>query len=162
MKYLLSYIFCTLAISLYSQSNIDSLLQKFNKKTIPYISVQELKEDAASYLILDTRKKREFEVSHIPNAIWVSEKLNGNDLVVTKIKKDQPIVVYCSVGIRSEDYGEELKKMGYLNVKNLYGSIFAWKDAGYRLLNAKGKLTDSVHVFSRKWEQYLHSGIKVY
>lgn len=162
MKYLLSYILCIITASLYSQSTIDSLLQKFNQKTVPYISVQELKKDASSYLILDTRKKKEYEVSHIPNAIWVSEKLNIDDPAFAKANKNQPIVVYCSVGIRSEDYGEELKKMGYLNVKNLYGSIFAWKDAGYTLKNANGKLTDSVHVFSRRWEQYLNSGIKVY
>lgn len=162
MKHLLRYIFCILTISVYSQSNIDSLLQKYNKKTVPYISVQDLKKDEQSYLILDTRKKREFEVSHIPNAVWVSEKVNIENPAFAKAKKNQPIVVYCSVGIRSEDYGEHLKKLGYSNVKNLYGSIFAWKDAGYNLLNSKEQITDSVHVFSRKWSHYLNSGIKVY
>ena len=162
MKYLFVYIFCILSTSLYSQYEIDSLLQKYNDQTVPYISVQELKKDAHSYLILDTRKKKEFEISHIPNAIWGSEKVDLKNPAFAKAKKNQPIVVYCSVGIRSEDYGEHLKKLGYSNVKNLYGSIFAWKDAGYNLINSKGKRTDSVHVFSRKWGNYLNSGIKVY
>ena len=110
MKYLFVYIFCILSTSLYSQYEIDSLLQKYNDQTVPYISVQELKKDAHSYLILDTRKKKEFEISHIPNAIWGSEKVDLKNPAFAKAKKNQPIVVYCSVGIRSEDYGEHLKK----------------------------------------------------
>ena len=129
---------------------------------MPYISVQQLKMDMSDYLILDTRKKEEFDVSHIPGAVWVSEKVDENIYAFAKAKKDQPIVVYCSVGIRSEDFGERLKKVGFTNVKNLYGSIFAWKDEGSEVQNNKKQPTDSVHVFSKVWGKYLKTGNKVF
>lgn len=129
---------------------------------MPYISVQQLKMDMSDYLILDTRKKEEFDVSHIPGAMWVSEKVDEHIYAFAKAKKDQPIVVYCSVGIRSEDFGERLKKVGFTNVKNLYGSIFAWKDEGYEVQNNKKQPTDSVHVFSKVWGKYLKTGNKVF
>lgn len=144
------------------QSDMDLLLKQYNTRSVPYISVQELKKDQEKFLIFDTRKKGEYEVSHIPNAIWTSEKVNDSIYAITDVAKNQPIVVYCSVGIRSEDFGERLKKMGFTNVKNLYGSIFAWKDEGYELRNAKEEETDSVHVFSKVWGKYLKTGKKVF
>lgn len=144
------------------QSDMDILLKEYNTRSVPYISVQELEKDQENYLIFDTRKKEEFDISHIPNAIWASEKVNDSLYAFTKANKNQPIVVYCTVGIRSEDFGERLKKMGFTNVKNLYGSIFAWKDQGYELRNAQEQATDSVHVFSKVWGKYLKTGKKVF
>lgn len=145
-----------------AQSDIDVLLEKYNTESVPYISVQELQANSEKYLILDTRKKKEYDVSHIPGAVWVSEKLNKSKYAFAKTKKDQPIVVYCSVGIRSEEFGEQLKKQGFINVQNLYGSIFAWKDKGYNVLNLNNKTTDSIHVYSKVWSDYLKTGTKVY
>lgn len=145
-----------------AQSDIDLLLKEYNNRTLPYISVKELYENQGEYLILDTRKKEEYDVSHIPGAIWVSEKVNDSVYAFAKAKKDLPIVVYCSVGIRSEDFGKNLQKKGFTNIKNLYGSIFAWKDAGYDVVNQNQKITDSVHTFSKAWAPYLKTGIKVY
>ena len=141
---------------------MDLLLKQYNTRSVPYIPVQELKMEMSNYLILDTRKKEEFDVSHIPGALWVSEKVNDSMYALAKAKKDQPIVVYCSVGIRSEDFGERLKKKGFTNVKNLYGSIFTWKDEGYEIQNKNEQPTDSVHVFSKAWGKYLKTGNKVY
>ena len=162
MKYLiLLMLFFGGLFSAKSQS-IDTLLSKYNTRSVPYISVQQLKMDMSNFLILDTRKKEEYNVSHIPGAVWVSEKVNDSIYAFAKAKKDQPIVVYCSVGIRSEGFGERLKKIGFTNVQNLYGSIFAWKDEGYELRNKKEQKTDSVHVFSKVWGKYLKTGNKVY
>ncbi len=157
--FILSFFTTTL---LFAQSDMDLLLKQYNTRSVPYISVQELKMDMDKYLILDTRKKEEYDVSHIPNAIWVSEKMNDSIYAFAKADKTQPIVVYCSVGIRSEDFGERLQQSGYTNIKNLYGSIFAWKDEGYEVKNAKEQTTDSVHVFSKVWGKYLKTGQKVY
>ena len=40
------------------------------------------------------------------------------------------IIVYCSIGVRSEDIGEKLKELGYTKILNLYGGIFDWKNKG--------------------------------
>lgn len=153
-------IIITLCSFIVNAQEIDSLLTAYNQKTVPYISVEELKENYDQFTILDTRKKPEFQVSHLPNAIWVGEKLNKKDL--KKIPNDKPIVVYCTVGIRSEDFGEELLKGGFEKVYNLYGSIVSWKDAGNNVVDNDGSTTEKVHVFSKEWERYLKTGEKVY
>ena len=76
--------------------------------------------------------------------------------------KNMPLIVYCSLGIRSEEIGEKLKKAGFTNVKNLYGGIFEWKNAGYPVINSEGKETDSIHTFSKAWSKWLLKGQKVY
>ncbi len=162
MRKIICYSILLVTCLAFGQSDMNLLLKKYNTGSVPYISVQELKMNKGIYLILDTRRKEEYDVSHIPNAIWVSEKVKDTVDALSALDKDQPIVVYCSVGIRSEDFGEKLQKQGYTNVKNLYGSVFAWKDAGYQVVNAKGKITDSVHVFSKVWGKYLQTGVKVY
>ena len=45
---------------------------------------------------------------------------------VEDIARESTIVVYCSVGYRSEKIAEELDKLGFTNVSNLYGGIFEW------------------------------------
>jgi len=148
--------------SMLAQKNIDALLEQYNTRSIPYISVQELKMDEDTYTILDTRKKQEFLVSHLPNAVWVGEQPNDSILNTLSISKSKPIVVYCSVGIRSETFGEKLSNKGYTNIQNLYGSIFAWKDAGFAVVDSLNKKTNKVHVFSKVWGKYLKTGDKVY
>lgn len=140
---------------------MDLLLQEYNDRTVPYISVEQLHKNPKDFLILDTRLKEEYEISHIPGAIWVSEKMNEEVYAFAKAKKDTPIVVYCSVGVRSEDFGEQLLQDGFTNVKNLYGSIFAWKDAGYIVQNKNNQATDSVHTYDKNWAKYLKTGIKI-
>lgn len=142
------------------EKGIPELLKSYNKRTVPYVTVQTLKMEYDDYFILDTRKKEEYEVSHLPNAIWVGEKYNPENF--PEINKEDKVVVYCSVGIRSESYGEDLQKNGFEKVYNLYGSIFSWKDAGYQIVDAENKPTEKVHVFGKTWAKYLKTGEKVY
>ncbi|MDP5045528.1 MAG: rhodanese-like domain-containing protein [Leeuwenhoekiella sp.] len=143
------------------KKSIDKLLQTYNSQSVPYISVQELKMKSDTYIILDTRKKEEFDVSHLPQAIWVGEKPK-KELLKDYINSKKSIVVYCTVGIRSEDYGEILNKEMQGKIYNLYGGIFAWKDAGYDLKDSNNKPTIKVHTFSKNWEDYLKTGIAVH
>ena len=78
------------------------------------------------------------------------------------IPKDQPIVVYCSVGYRSERIGEKLQEMGFTQVYNLYGGIFDWKNRGMEVENMEGEPTEKVHTYNKKWGQWLLRGEKVY
>lgn len=146
----------------YSQKSIDDALKKFNQETVPYITTNELSQNFDNYLLLDTRKKEEYNVSHLPNAVWIGEQLDTIAFAKAQPDKKTPIVVYCSIGVRSEDLGEQLIKLGYKNTYNLYGSIFAWKNAELPIINQKNKHTDSVHVFSKSWGKYLTKGVKIY
>ena len=141
---------------------IDGVLQKYNEETVPYISVEELTVDENS-VILDTREKEEFDVSRIPGAIWVGYEEFDVDQVSSQLTSaNTPIVVYCSVGVRSEDIGEKLLKAGYSNVRNLYGGIFQWKNSGHIVVDSTASTTENVHAYSKYWGRLLTEANKVY
>ena len=145
-----------------SETSIDSALKKYNKGSVPYITVEEL-VDGEDYLILDSREKEEFNVSHIPDAHWVgydSFSLDKVNQIITET--DVKIVVYCSVGVRSEDIGEQLLRNGYTEVKNLYGGIFQWKNNRQIVVDSMGQETQNVHVYSKYWSRLLTHANKVY
>lgn len=146
----------------FGQSKLDKTLKNFNKETVPYIHPDKV-SDTASFVLLDTREKEEYEVSHLKDALWVGDKTFDPKRVLEAIPdKEKPIVVYCSIGVRSEDIGEKLLAMGYTNVQNLYGGIFEWKNKDGAVYNLKEQPTDSVHAFSKHWGKLLSKGIKVY
>lgn len=144
------------------QKKLDRTLKKLNKETIPYIYVNEAIL-AEGTLFLDTRKKEEFEVSHIKNAIWVGYKAFEKDAMSSIVAdKNSEIIVYCSIGVRSENIGEKLLKLGYTRVKNLYGGIFEWKNQGHPVYTPQGNKTERVHAFNKHWGKLLNKGEKVY
>lgn len=157
-------ILCSLGVNTsLAQTSIDAILKQYNKGNIPYISVQELNENFEEAIILDAREMNEFKVSHIKNALYVGHKYFNSTKILKQVPDlSQPIVVYCSIGVRSESIGNALKKAGYTNVKNLYGGIFEWKNKNLPIYNIKEQETDSLHAYSKKWSVYLNKGIKVY
>ena len=147
----------------FSQESMSDLLKKYNTGSIPYMSVQELAMPKTEAIILDAREIKEYETSHIKDALYVGYDEFKIDTVSEKIKnKEQNIVVYCSIGIRSEDIAKKLKKAGYTNVFNLYGGIFEWKNKDFTLYNSEGLETEKVHTFSKEWSHWLKNGIKIY
>ncbi|PZW43917.1 rhodanese-related sulfurtransferase [Mesonia algae] len=149
-----------------AQKDFKQVLKQYNDESIPYITVQELQEDLKQnnlITILDARQIKEYQISHLANAIYVGSKDFNIELTKDRLpKKDEPIVVYCSIGVRSEKIAKKLKDAGYKNVKNLYGGIFEWKNNGFTVYNLQSQPTDSVHTYSKKWSNYLQQGIKVY
>jgi rhodanese-related sulfurtransferase len=146
------------------QKTYDEKLQSLYKNTVPLVSpefLEERRNTSDSVYIFDTRSNTEFEVSHIPGAKLIEyESYDESDFEA--IPKDAEIVLYCSVGYRSERVGEKLLEMGYENVSNLYGGIFQWKNTGKEVIAPDGNVTDSVHTYNRKWSKWLEKGTKVY
>lgn len=152
----------TLSLASCAQQSIPKVLEQLNDNTVDYISVEDLHEIQAP-LLLDAREKNEFEVSHLQNAVWVGyDDFDINKVLQQLPNKEEPIVVYCSIGVRSEDIGEQLKKAGYTNVKNLFGGIFEWKNKGYPVYNTNQQETEKVHAFSKYWGRFLTNAEKVY
>ena len=163
MKTKIFYIFLLFSLLGFSQKTLSELLKKHNNESVPYISVQELAMPKTNAFLLDARELREYEVSHLKDALHVG--YNEFNLANTTKKlnnKDQMIVVYCSLGIRSEDISEQLKNEGYTNVYNLFGGIFEWKNNDFKVYNLNNETTENVHVFSKEWSQWLLKGIKIY
>ena len=143
------------------QRTFDEKMESLYKKTVPLIKADSLKSRLNDAVLLDTRAKTEYEISHLEGARFVDYE--DFDLkFVDDLSKDQEIVVYCSVGYRSERIGEKLQEAGYTNVKNLYGGIFGWKNDGNEVVGLNNQPTDSVHTYNRIWGKWLFKGIKVY
>ena len=70
--------------------------------------------------------------------------------------------MYCSLGIRSETVAHKLMQEGYTNVYNLYGGIFEWKNANFKVVDTLGNPTEKVHTFNKSWSKWLQKGKKVY
>ena len=163
MKKVVLYIILGLSFSGFSQKSMSKILKQYNKESIPYISVEALKNEESEVILLDSREEKEYQTSHIKGAIPVGYDFFNLDTVQQKLpNKDSKIVVYCSIGIRSEDIAEKLKKAGYNNVYNLYGGIFEWKSNDNKVYNSGEKETDSIHTFSKKWSKWLRKGTKIY
>ena len=148
-------------ISHAQSKSFDLLLKKMIKQTVPIIKVDELKNKTKDYVLLDTREYEEFKVSHIKNARYVG----FNEFKIESVKdipKNTPIVVYCSIGVRSEQIGEKLLAAGYSNVKNCYGSIFEWVNEGNQVVDMKDIVTPKVHAYNKKWGVWVKKGEKVY
>lgn len=153
-----------LAATAYSQMTLDDLLNLYNTRSVPYISVEALKMKLTSeeVVLLDARERKEFDVSHIPSATFVGYNTFSSEVVADQFSnKDAPIVVYCSLGVRSEVIGEKLKKAGFTNVYNLYGGIFEWKNKDYVVMDISGEKTENVHIYSKTWGKWLNKGVKV-
>jgi rhodanese-related sulfurtransferase len=162
MKNKILFIFVLFSTYGFSQESIAELLKKHNTKAVPYISVQELAMPKTNAIILDAREKKEYNVSHLKNAIHIGYNFFQLDTIQQKIKnKDETIVVYCSLGIRSETIAKKLKKGGYTSVFNLYGGIFEWKNNNFSVYNSDGKETENVHTFNKTWGKWLTKGIKI-
>ncbi len=141
--------------------SFDLLLKKMLKKTVPTISVVDLKPKVNNVVLLDARELEEYKVSHLKNAKNIGYN-SFNISTVGDIPKDAEIVIYCSIGVRSEKIGEQLKAAGYSNVKNLYGSIFEWVNEGNPVYDMNNQPTLKVHTFNKKWGMWLRKGEKVY
>ena len=163
MKRIMLYIFVLFSISGFSQETLKELLKMHNTRSVPYISVNELAMPGTEVILLDSREETEYNISHLKNAICVGYDHFDIDAITEKIpNKDSKIVVYCSLGIRSEDVGELLKKAGYNNIYNLYGGIFEWKNNDFPVYNSENEETEDIHTFSEEWSHWLTKGNKVY
>lgn len=148
----------------FAQTAYDRTLKSIYNNTVPQVKANELRdiiEANMSVIILDTRSREEFEVSHIPGSVFIDyDHFEPND--VSSIDRKAEVIVYCSVGARSEKIGEKLLGLGFSNVRNLYGGIFQWVNEGGSVLNKKNLPTDSVHTYSWLWSVWLERGIKVH
>ena len=162
-KFFLLLLITVACSSLNAQNSMGEVLGKYNSGKVPYIAAEELRMHQLKdeVIILDTRNKDEFEVSHLANAIFAGYK--DFDLARVKtIHKERRIIVYCSIGVRSENIGEKLIRAGYKNVENLYGGIFDWKNKGFPVVDSKGNPTEKVHAFSKHWSKWLKNAEKTY
>ena len=139
------------------------LLRTIYRHTVPTVPAASLARELgqpAPPLLLDVRTPAEFRVSHLAGARFVDF-----DSVATAqfadLPRNRPVVVYCSVGLRSERLGERLHALGFQHVRNLYGGLFEWVNEGHPVVDSAGP-TINVHPYSPVWSPWLKRGRKTY
>jgi len=126
---------------------------------VPQMSTRELAQrmaakNGATPLLIDVRTREEYEVSHLPGAIWAQTP--SQIASAMRAASDQkPIVLYCSVGVRSSRAAAKLMESRRANVFNLQGSIFQWANEG-RPLMANDRAVHVVHPYNERWGDLLN------
>ena len=114
-------------------------------------------------LLLDTRSRDEFAVSHLEDA-HLALSLDEALSVLARHPQSRQVVLYCSVGARSSAMAEQLnaellRRRGAASapprVFNLEGSLFEWANAGLPLRDEFGPTT-RVHHFNTHWGTLLN------
>lgn len=143
-----------------SNKAYDTMLSSLLTHSVNEVDVDAVAK-AQNIFLLDAREYDEYKVSHIAGAYWVGyddfkiERVND-------IPKDAQVIVYCSVGYRSEKVAEKIQQSGYTNVSNLYGGIFEWVNTGKLVVNTQNAPTQQVHAYDKSWGVWLQRGEKVY
>jgi len=153
---ILSFFFL-LSLSAAAQGAVEStsyqlMLKTLLSHTVPEVNVDDVKEEG-DVILLDAREKAEFELSHIEGAVWVGY----DDFKMARVKdiaKDKKVIVYCSVGYRSEKICEQLIDAGFKDAWNLYGGIFEWGNQDMPVVNESGD-QDKIHPYDNVWGLWL-------
>ncbi len=132
-------------------------LIKIKFPTVNTISTEELAtwlEDKhrKDPLLFDARTPLEYFISHLHGAYFIPSK--SIELENTIEDSSTPIVTYCSVGYRSAILARKLQKMGYKQVFNLEGSLFAWFSEN-RPVFCDDKIVSSIHPYNLFWSLWL-------
>jgi rhodanese-related sulfurtransferase len=114
-------------------------------------------------LWIDTRERGEFDVSHLPGALWWNYRGDAPPLaaIASAAAEGRPIVLYCSIGYRSGEAGEKLLAAlrpddpARPGIANLRGGIFEWAVAGGPLEGGA-----QVHPYDATWGKLLPAALR--
>lgn len=132
----------------------DKKVDSYLSYTSPVINVKDAFNNKSNYIFLDAREFEEYKVSHIPGSRFIGYD-DFSIHSVNDLSKESKIIVYCSIGYRSEKIATKLKKAGFKKVYNLYGSIFEWVNEGYEITDNSGKSSNRIHTYNKKWSQWV-------
>ena len=145
----------TLALSLGScaQNTFNQTVDGYLNFSVDTISTQSFSKIIKQVKIIDARSLTEYSTSKIVGAQFIDfDNPNFNTL---QIAKSDTIVVYCTIGYRSEKIGKQLKDKGFTNVLNLYGGIIQWANDSNQVCNPTGMPTNSIHTYDASWGKWL-------
>ncbi len=90
-------------------------------------TVEELKtrlDRKDSFLLLDVREQREFEICRIPGSVLIP--LGELPSRLDELKGRDDMIVHCKSGVRSGKAVALLRESGFAGARNLTGGILAW------------------------------------
>jgi rhodanese-related sulfurtransferase len=87
--------------------------------------------------LVDVRQPVEFAEEHLSAARSIP--LGELTERAEEVGRNQPVIVMCLGGKRSEEARARLAEMGYPDVKSLEGGLLAWKAAGFPVERSQRK-----------------------
>lgn len=86
---------------------------------------KEMMKKDDGHVIVDVRRKDEYETGHIPGAVLIPNESIGSARPEELPETEQIILVYCRSGNRSKQAAQKLANLGYKNVYE-FGGIMTW------------------------------------
>ncbi|PLY02620.1 MAG: rhodanese-like domain-containing protein [Desulfuromonas sp.] len=122
---------------------ILALLLSAGLFSVAEAAVQNLSADQAAQLLkgrsdiflLDVRTPGEYLQTRLAGARLIP--IDQLQRRIAEVPKG-PVLVYCAVGSRSSAVADYLLRLGYPEVYNLYGGIWAWQLRGLPVLKGPG------------------------
>jgi sulfur-carrier protein adenylyltransferase/sulfurtransferase len=96
-------------------------------------SARELLEGSDAPLLVDVRRRDEWDEGHIPGAVHVPRGSLESRIEKAEPDRSRPVLVYCSAGERSAFAARTLGELGYEDVTSLAGGFTDWKRNGFPL-----------------------------
>ena len=101
----------------------DGMLNSY--KQISQEQAKEMMEKDDGHVVVDVRRKDEYDAGHIPGAILIPNESINKDQPEELPDLNQIILVYCRSGNRSKQAAQKLFDMGYRNIYE-FGGITDW------------------------------------
>jgi rhodanese-related sulfurtransferase len=84
----------------------------------------------AAPLILDVRSSAEFRAGHLPGAVHLPFWSAFFRDLGLRVRRDDPVVVYCGHGPRAQLAATALRLRGFTEVRLLCGHMSKWRAEG--------------------------------
>lgn len=111
--------------------------------------------------VLDARDEREFRISRIKGARRVGYEDFSTEQI-WMLRRNVPVVVYCTAGERSGILADYLLFSGFSDVRILSGAIIGWSNAQLPLVDSRNLKTTQVHVLKKENNALLKKGRAVW
>ena len=93
----------------------------------PIYLQHQLQGNPDEFFLLDVREPFEYKIAAIENSVLIP--MNQIPERLQEPNKDEPIVVICHHGMRSESVAYYLDEQGFKQIFNLTGGIHAWANS---------------------------------
>ncbi len=156
-KYILSFLVLALVITSYQvyQRGYFTVLNLERIERIKSKTAQSLLSEK-EFTLLDIREGYEFDVSHIKGAVRFDES------VIDNLDKEKPLMLYCTMGLRSNKLAKRLQKEGFKSIYELKSGLIGWSNSELPMVNSNNEVTKEVHVYNRYFKPFLRKGTPVF
>jgi rhodanese-related sulfurtransferase len=127
----------------------------------PAALTERLAQRRANIVLVDVRAPAEAAVSRLAGAVQADPEARSTHAIVAAAGdlSGKTLVAYCSIGLRSARLltriSGSLRDRGAVELLNLSGGLFRWRNERRPLVTPDGKPTIAIHPYSTLWRQFL-------